>query len=229
MGFTRATGIQKRSLALGAVNPGRSFISMVFPSGTILPSQSRAFHVKHWGTPFALQEPLRDGVSIDDTVLDSLSGNESDGRVKPHSFFNNGVDLLAIGDDLLQESVVALVNIHGSLFESLHVQVLAHLDEIRHVELSEDLRHLPNQIPSLLRLVVGVRALDAQHHLRDHPLDEAVDLTRPPRKELPDGAGPQELRGAELLHELPVGVVGSEGEGGIVVRDEVDGRVHFTG
>lgn len=160
--------------------------------------------------------------------------------------------LLASSDDPFQESIISPVQVRGSLFKTLNIQLLTYCNKISNIKLSEHLSHLPNQIPRLLGLAVGAAALNTQHHLRydvvrelqeflgevnalsghgsiHEILNEAVDLPGPTRKKLPDGSGAQQLGGAQFFDEFPVSVVGSEGKTSVVVGYEVDGNVHITG
>ena len=86
--------------------------------------------------------------------------------------------LLPGGDDVLEQGVVSPLDIQRPLLYPLEIEVLAHPDDVRHVEFSEDLRHLANHRPRRLRLPLRPRAPDAQHHVRYHIAGQLHKLLR---------------------------------------------------
>ncbi|GER29390.1 cysteine--tRNA ligase [Striga asiatica] len=135
--------------------------------------------------------------------------------------------LFPVTNNLLQQGIVPPLNILRPLPNPLQIQILEEPDQICHVKLPENLRHLSNHSPGGLRVPLCPGAPNAEHHVGDDvagQFDELLgaDLHSTDGLEVAQVAGAQELVGAELLDVFPVGPIGGECKGGLV-SDDVDG------
>ncbi|KAF7818980.1 Cytochrome P450 93A3 [Senna tora] len=123
-------------------------------------------------------------------------------------------------------------NILNPLLESLHIPILKKPNEIRHIKLPSEFRRILHQLPHHL-LVLTTRL--THNHSRNHIIrqrqklslhihrlaslrllqetpEEGRRLLPPHGTEEVQCAAAEKLGHTELLHELPVGSVGGEGE-----------------